>query len=134
MLIRLFLAFALVPLAELYLLIAVGSRIGPLPTIAIVLATGFVGAWLARRQGLQTMTKIQTSLQQGRMPAEAMIDGVIILIAGLMLLTPGFLTDAAGVLLLIPRTRVGFKRWLRNRFDAWARQGGVTVVRFDRRP
>lgn len=124
------LAFICIPLAELYLLITVGSQIGALPTIAIVIITGLTGAWLARMEGLATMLRVQQSLNQGTVPAEELMDAFIILAAGLVLLTPGFLTDIAGILLLIPFTRNAFKRWLRRRFDAWARKGRVTIHRF----
>ncbi len=126
---KLFLGFTLIPLAELYLLITIGSYIGVLPTIAIVLTTGIVGAWLARLEGLRTFANVQNSLGQGQMPAEAMIDAVLILIAGILLLTPGFLTDITGILLLIPWSRTLFKRWLRRQFDKMISKGQVTIIR-----
>ncbi len=125
----LLLAFTCIPLAELTLLITVGSKIGVLQTIAIVIITGVVGAWLARMEGLATMIRVQQSLQQGLVPAEELMDAFIILVAGLMLLTPGFLTDVGGILLLIPATRNAFKRWLRRRFDNWIRKGTITIHR-----
>ncbi len=129
MLLKLFLGFTLIPLAELYLLITIGSYIGAMPTIAIVLLTGIVGAWLARMEGLRTFAKVQGSLGQGQMPAEAMIDAVLILVAGLLLLTPGILTDITGLLLLIPGSRTIFKRWLRKQFDKMISKGQVTIIR-----
>ncbi len=131
MFIRLFLGFTLIPIAELYLLITVGSHIGVMPTIALVLLTGVAGAWLARMQGMATMLRVRQSLQQGVMPAEELLDAFIILAAGVVLLTPGFLTDIAGLLLLIPYTRNAFKRWLRRTFDTWMRRGVITVHRID---
>lgn len=125
----LLLAFTCIPLAELTLLITVGSKIGVLQTIAIVIITGVAGAWLARMEGLATMIRVQQSLQQGLVPAEELMDAFIILVAGLMLLTPGFLTDVGGILLLIPATRNAFKRWLRRRFDNWIRKGTITIHR-----
>ena len=88
MLLKLFLAFTLVPVIELYLLIKVGAVICSFNTVLIVIITGFVGASLARMQGLQTMTRVQNSLRQGIMPAEDLIDALIILVAGIVLLTP----------------------------------------------
>ncbi len=114
---RLFLLFTVIPLIELYLLIEVGSVIGGLNTILLVLGTGVLGAFLAKLEGLRTLGQIQRNLNQGIVPAEEMLDGVIILAAGLLLITPGILTDAFGFLMLIPTTRNAFKRWLRRRFD-----------------
>ncbi len=114
---RLLLLFTVVPLVELYLLIEVGSVIGALNTILLVLGTGALGAFLARLEGLRTLGQIQRNLNQGIVPAEEMVDGVIILAAGLLLITPGILTDACGFLMLVPTTRNAFKRWLRRRFD-----------------
>jgi len=116
---KIFLAFTLIPAAEIYLLIEIGSSIGALNTLFVIIITGFVGAYLARLQGMYTLSKIQSNLQQGVMPAEELIDALIILVAGILLLTPGFLTDAAGLLLLIPQVRFYFKRWLRKKFDQW---------------
>ena len=82
-----------------------------------MLVTGVVGAFLAKLEGLRTLGQIQRNLSQGIVPAEEMLDGVIILVAGLLLITPGILTDAFGFLMLIPATRNAFKRWLRRRFD-----------------
>ena len=122
---KLFLAFTLIPAVEIYLLIQIGSVIGALNTLLVILITGFVGAYLARLEGMHTLFKIQSSLQQGVMPAEEMIDALIILVAGIVLLTPGFLTDAAGLLLLIPQVRFYFKRWLRKKFDQWSNTQNV---------
>jgi UPF0716 protein FxsA len=97
--------FILVPLVELYLLIELGSRIGVAATIAIVVVTGLIGAWLARSQGLRALNEVRSSLAVGEMPAEAIMDGLLILVAGAVLLTPGLLTDALGFFLLIPRGR-----------------------------
>ncbi len=116
---KIFLAFTLIPAAEIYLLIKIGSFIGAFNTLLVIIITGFVGAYLARLQGMYTLFKIQSNLQQGIMPAEELIDALIILVAGIVLLTPGFLTDAAGLLLLIPQVRFYFKRWLRKKFDQW---------------
>jgi len=130
MLLKLFLAFTLVPVIELYLLIKVGAVIGSFNTVLIVIITGFVGASLARMQGLQTMTRVQNSLQQGIMPAEDLIDALIILVAGIVLLTPGFITDGAGLFLLFPATRYHFKRWLRRKLDQWVKNQNVQLRRY----
>jgi UPF0716 protein FxsA len=114
---------------ELYLLIEVGTVIGALNTVILVIATGFAGAWLARLQGMQTMTRVRSSLQQGIMPTEELMDALLIFMAGIVLLTPGFVTDAAGLLLLIPDTRRHFKRFLRNKFDRWIQNQNIHVQR-----
>ncbi len=126
---RLFLLFALVPVAEIYVLVSVGGVIGVLPTIALVLSTALAGAYLARQQGMATLLRIRENLAQGFMPAEELLDGLLIFLAGMVLLTPGFLTDIAGLLMLLPVTRDMFKRWLRTKFDQW-RQSPHVQIRF----
>ena len=105
MLRSLFILFLLVPLIEIYFLIQVGEEVGAGWTIFLVLATAFIGAGLLRMQGLSTMQRAQVSITQGQMPALAMLEGVALLISGGLLLTPGFFTDLAGFLLLIPLLR-----------------------------
>ena len=117
MLLKLFLAFTIIPIIEIYLLIEIGSMFGALTAVALVILTGFLGAFLARMQGLQTLYRIQESLREGRMPSGELLDALLIGIAGLVLLTPGFLTDSAGFLLLIPATRIAIKNWLRRQIE-----------------
>jgi|TARA_B100000959_G_C14908409_1_gene594049 UPF0716 protein FxsA len=105
LLLRLFLLFTLVPVIELALLVEVGSRIGVAPTIAVVLFTGAAGAWLARTQGLRALMRLQDALRSAQFPGDEIFDGVLILGGGLMLLTPGFLTDLLGFSVLIPGSR-----------------------------
>ena len=126
---KLFLLFALVPVAEIYVLVTVGGMIGVLPTIALVILTALAGAHLARMQGLSVMLRIRENLDQGFMPAEELLDGLLIFLAGMVLLTPGFLTDIAGLLILFPATRNMFKMWLRKKFDQW-RQNPNVHIRF----
>ncbi len=114
---KLLLMFITVPLVEIMLFIEVGSRIGTLTTLLIVTLTAILGASLAHREGLKTWWRIQEKFYQGLMPDEELLDGVLILIAGTVLLTPGFLTDAIGFLLLYPRTRQPLKVWLRHKFS-----------------
>ena len=130
MLLKLFLAFTLIPVLEIYLLIEIGGHLGALNTVALVIATGFAGAYLARLQGMQTMLRVRASLQQGVMPAEEMLDAMLIFAAGIVLLTPGFITDIFGLLLLIPDTRLLFKRYLRKKLDTWMQQQDVRIDRF----
>ena len=117
MLLKLFLAFTIIPIIEIYLLIEIGSMFGALTAVTLVILTGFLGAFLARMQGLQTLYRIQESLREGRMPSGELLDALLIVIAGLVLLTPGFLTDSAGFLLLIPATRNSIKYWLRRQIE-----------------
>jgi len=113
---RLLILFITVPLIELYILIDIGSLIGTGPTLMLIIGTGILGAYLARREGFRTFVTLQQKLAGGQLPADEMLDGVIILGAGLVLLTPGVLTDIFGFLLLLRPTRERFKSWLKNRF------------------
>ncbi|MFC1815089.1 FxsA family protein [Thermodesulfobacteriota bacterium] len=130
MFLKLFLAFTLIPVIEIYLFIEVGGVIGAFNTIAMVILTGFAGAYLARLQGLQTMIRVRTSLQQGIMPTEDLVDALLIFGAGIVLLTPGFLTDAAGLLFLFPKTRRYFKRLMKYKFEQWLKNQNIHINRF----
>jgi UPF0716 protein FxsA len=118
--IRLLLLFTIVPLVELYLLVKLGSVVGVAPTVVLVVFTGVLGAWLARVQGLNVLRRLGADLAEGRLPADAVTDGLLILIAGAVLLTPGLLTDAMGFLLLIPKGRTAVRKvavaWFERRF------------------
>ncbi len=131
MLLKLFLCFTLIPVLELYLLIKIGSVIGGFNTILLVILTGFAGAWLARMEGMNTMMKLRMNVQQGLMPAEELIDAVIIFAAGVVLLTPGLITDVFGLALLWPVTRNKFKQILRKKFDEMQLQGAIDINRFE---
>ena len=101
----LFLVVLIIPFAEIYLLLLVGGIIGALPTIFLVVFTAALGAWLLRQQGFATFRQFQANLAQGVIPAYEMIEGPIILLGGLLLLTPGFITDILGFACLIPPLR-----------------------------
>ncbi len=109
---KLLLLFILVPLIELYLFMTIGARIGVPATIAIIIATGALGAWLTKLQGLKTLTNFQKATSEGRMPHEEIMDGLMILVAGAVLLTPGFLTDLFGFSLLVPPVRTVVRKTL----------------------
>jgi len=111
----LFLVFLLVPLVEIYLLIKVGSIIGALPTVFMVVFTAVLGAFLLRLQGFATLARFQRSLAQGELPASTLIEGALLLLAGALLLTPGFFTDAVGFILLVPPLRRRFAGHLLRR-------------------
>ena len=115
MFIKLFLAFTIIPVVEIYLLIKIGSSFGVFTSIGLVIFTGFLGAYLARIQGLKTLFKIQEGIREGRMPSGELIDALLIAIAGIVLLTPGFLTDTFGFALLFPIIRNGIKSWLQGK-------------------
>ena len=124
---RLLLLFVALPAAELALLIELGKRVGTGATLALIVVTGIVGASLARRQGLGVLAAIQRETAAGRLPASTLLDGVIILLAGALLVTPGILTDAFGFLCLTPAFRGLVKRQLLRRLERAAREGQVEV-------
>jgi len=115
MFVKLLLAFILIPLLELTLLIKLGGAIGVLNTIGIVILTAVVGAYLARMEGTRTLLHIRASMDRGIMPTDELIDALIIFASGAVLLTPGFLTDLCGLLLLFPPSRHAFREWLKRR-------------------
>lgn len=128
MFLRLLALFLLLPLVELALLIQVGRWIGLAWTIAIVAATGLLGAALARRQGARAWSAIHAELREGRVPAGAVVDGLLILIGAIVLLTPGILTDLLGFALLAPPTRSFFRGWLRRRMERAIRRGDASFT------
>ncbi len=102
-----FLALLLTPLIEIYILIQVGGIIGALPAIGLCIFTAALGTLLLRRQGIQTLQRAQARVDRGEMPAVDVIEGLLLLVAGVLLLTPGFVTDIIGFLCLIPGFRTG---------------------------
>ena len=127
---RLLLLFVSVPVIELVLLIEIGPRVGTLATIGLIIGTGIVGASLARHQGLATLGRVRADLDEGRLPTESLVDGVLILVAAAVLLTPGVLTDVFGFLCLIPSCRRLLKRWLKRSLERAVRAGSVNVTSF----
>ncbi|MBM7622665.1 FxsA family protein [Sporohalobacter salinus] len=110
MLIRLLLLFTIVPIIELALLIKLGNYVGLLPTLGLIAITGIIGASLARSQGFLVINQIRNKLSTGSLPADSLIEGLLILIGGGLLLTPGLLTDVTGFSLIIPITRKAIRR------------------------
>lgn len=125
MLTKLLLLFILLPAIELVLLIEIGQFIGTLPTLALIIFSGVLGAFLARRQGIQVLTQMRTQLQAGQLPADSIFDGVIVLVAGALLITPGILTDTLGFLCLVPPTRRVIKRVIWSRIERSIRNGQI---------
>lgn len=127
MFLRLLLAFSLIPLIELALLIKVGSYMGVLPTIILVAGTGVLGVSLARSQGFQLFNQVRQTLEKGQLPADHLIEGLLILIGSVMLLTPGLLTDITGFTLIIPATRKIVARFAKIKFRHWIEKGRINV-------
>jgi UPF0716 protein FxsA len=113
----LLLILLLVPVVEIYVLISVGSVIGAIPTVALVICTALLGVALLRFQGWTTMQRARLSMARGQVPALEMMSGVLLVIAGILLLTPGFVTDALGFLLLVPALREALLRRLVRNVD-----------------
>jgi UPF0716 protein FxsA len=116
MLFRLVLLFVLVPLVELYLLLKLGALIGAAPTVAIVIVTGILGGTMARMQGFAVLRRIRRDLNAGMLPTDPLVDGLLILAGGLLLLTPGLITDVVGFLALLPPARKILKKWAQGKF------------------
>jgi UPF0716 protein FxsA len=127
MLSKLIVIFITVPLVEIYFLIKMGQLFGAFHTVALVILTAILGAYFARLEGLRTLERIQLQLMNNHMPAEELMDAILIFVAGVLLLTPGFLTDAAGFWVLIPITRSQVKRWLRRQFDRHLQKRSMSI-------
>lgn len=104
-----------VPFAEIYVLLQVGDAIGVVNTLGLLILISVVGAWLAKREGLGVLRRMQRSIDSGRVPGTELVDGFLILLAGALMLTPGFLTDILAILLLLPPVRAVVRRELRRR-------------------
>ncbi len=124
---RLFLLFTAVPLLELMILIELGSTFGLAPTIGLVLLTGAIGAWAARAQGFYVLSRIQDELGQNRLPAAQLVDGAMVLVGGVLLITPGLLTDLTGFALMVPAIRAVIRRWLMHKFEKMVQEGKVHI-------
>jgi UPF0716 protein FxsA len=120
-LVVLFVAF---PLIELAVIIQVGQWLGMLDTLALLLVLSIGGAWIVKRQGLGVLARIRREIAAGEVPTAALIDGALIGCAGVLLLAPGFVTDAFGLLLLLPPVRALVRVWLRRRFAVRATRRG----------
>ncbi len=108
--------FIVVPLVELYVIIQVGSAIGALNTIGLMIIISLVGAWLAKHEGAGVITRVREQSARGEVPTNHLIDGALIFAGGLMLLVPGFISDFLGILLLFPPTRAVFRVFIKRRF------------------
>lgn len=121
----------LVPLLEIWGLIQVGKLIGPFPTVLAVIVTSVIGTLLARRQGLEVYRLLILQLDRGELPSDTLLDGVFILLGGFLLMAPGFFTDAAGFLLMVPYIRGIARLFAKRRLEKMAREGKVVrIIRF----
>lgn len=118
------LLFLVVPVLEIWVIIQVGQSIGGWETVGLLILISVVGAWLVRREGTGILLRVQQSLARGELPTNELIDGLLVLFAGALMLTPGFLTDAFGLLLLFPLTRVVMRGVLKRRFAGRVQVGG----------
>lgn len=118
-----FLIFVLVPVIEISLFISVGDYLGLWPTIAMVFLTAFLGASLVRSQGLQTLLSVQSRLKQGELPAQQILEGVLLAVAGVLLFIPGFLTDTLGMIVLLPVPRCALAKYLMTKMVVKASAG-----------
>jgi UPF0716 protein FxsA len=125
---RLALLFVIVPILELVLLVRLGQVVGLWPTLALVLLTGVGGAMLARLEGIRVLFQFQRELASGRIPGQALLDGISVLVGGAFLLTPGILTDLAGFALLFPLSRRWIQTRVRRRLESGIRAGTIRVV------
>lgn len=128
MFLKLLLLFLVIPFIEVTVLIKLASKIGFWPTLALQIGTAVAGAALAKLQGWLIWTRIARELSAGRLPAEAMVDGLLVFLAGVVLITPGLLTDLLGLLILIPAARSAVKRWLRRRFERMIVRRDVKII------
>ncbi len=128
---RLLLLFTIVPLVELYLLIKMGSYLGAEATILLIVLTGMVGALLARMQGFRVIMQIRERLQEGRLPADELLAGGLIVAGGLLLVTPGLLTDVVGLAVLLPPIRSRAVDWIKDFLRRKIQEGQVHVVTWE---
>jgi len=128
MLIRILLLFTIVPFVELALLIEVGRRIGTGLTLLLIVGTGVAGGLLARSQGIILWRELRAELSAGRVPAAHALDGLFVLAGGLLLLTPGILTDILGFMAMLPPSRAIMRNWLIHRLNIWIKTGSFTLV------
>lgn len=126
----LFLAFLVVPFLELFVILQVGRAVGALNTIGLLILVSVAGAWLVKREGLAVLRRAQDRIAAGAVPGKELIDGVLILFAGALLLTPGFLTDVVGILLLLPPVRATLRATTTNQLRRRAGLRGVGSGRF----
>jgi len=127
---KLLMLFIIVPIVELYVLIEIGRKIGTWSTIGIIILTGILGAYLVKRQGFLILRKIQNDLNEGVLPGDSLVQGAIILAGGILLITPGFITDTIGFIFLIPAGRRLVKNYLLHWLKGKIREGNFYYKEF----
>jgi len=127
---KLAILFITIPICEIFIFLEAGEMIGVGPTLAIIILTGIAGAYLARTQGFDLVVRINQAMARGELPAGELIDGAFILCGGLLLLTPGFMTDLIGFICLTPFSRAILKRIVVDWFKRKIERGEVTVRRY----
>ena len=130
MLTKLIFLFIIIPFIEMLILIKLGQELGFWTTLVIIVITGVVGAALTRMEGIKVIIRIKDQLREGNLPGEELVDALLILIAGVLLITPGLLTDGFGLLILLPRIRIYIKRWVRNKMREMLEDGSIGVAFF----
>ena len=123
------LIFILVPVAELGVLLFSGQTIGVWPTLILLIVTGLLGSYLAKKQGINTIRKVQEQIQFGRVPGNQILDGLCVLFGGILLLSPGFLTDILGLILLLPFTRTLIQPFILKLIRKWIDKNTFTNIR-----
>jgi UPF0716 protein FxsA len=118
-----------IPAIDIGVLLLSGKTIGLFPTIAFIIFTGVLGAYLAKREGLQTIKRVQEQLSYGQIPGDSLLDGICILIGATLLLTPGFITDLFGFLLLFPPSRKPFKFLMINALRKRIEKGNIKIIK-----
>jgi UPF0716 protein FxsA len=125
----LLLIFIIIPALEIGLFILSGNTIGVIPTMILIILSGIIGAYLVKYQGLETLRKVRLQLQNGIIPRKEIVDGICILFGGILLLTPGFITDIIGLILLLPPTRIMVKPLILKQFKKWIDRKSITIYR-----
>ncbi len=124
---KLLLLFILVPFIALFILLRIADMTSALTTFGIIIVTGVVGAYFAKQQGRKVLQAINRDIESGRVPTNSMVDGLCVLAGGIMLLTPGVLTDLLGFSLVLPLTRPLFSAWLKIKFSGMVTRGNVNI-------
>ena len=127
---KLFLLFTMVPILELYILMKLGASFGVESTLLLVIGTGILGAYLAKREGAIAWLRIQREMSIGRFPGNELLDGFLVLIAGIVLLTPGLLTDIAGFIILFPVSRYFIRELIKKKIKKMMQEGQSNISFF----
>jgi len=128
MFMKLFFLFTVIPFFEIYILIKVGNHFGFFTTLSIIIVTGLVGAHFVRQEGFKVWLKIQNEMRNGNFPADQLVEGLLLFVAGVILVTPGLLTDIMGFLLLVPFIRKYIREWVNQKFSDMIRRGDIRFI------